>query len=504
MTPVLDSPWQEARETLFPDGNSRSLAAPPIEPINILLVDDRDDKLTALEAVIASAGWHIVKARSGKEALRHLLRQDFAVILLDVNMPGLDGFETAALIRQRKVSEHTPIIFLSAVHDAGKYLARGYSLGAVDYLLTPVPAEVLRTKVSVFVELFKKTEELKRQAERLRESEERFRLLVEGVKDYAIYMLSAEGRVASWNAAAEHITGYNEGEIIGRHFSCFFPQEDAEHEKPGHKLRVVAREGRLEDEGWRIRKDGTRFWANVIITALRDENRALRGFVKITRDITARKHLERQLLEISDREQRRIGQDLHDDLCQQLTGIEFMSQSLEQNLAGKSAPEAAAAAEIAKLVRAAISDTRDLARGLCPVMLEADGLMPALQQLADNTDKLFNVSCQLCHDSSVRVADNAVAIHVYRIAQEAVSNAIKHGRARQINVRLKGGSERVTLVIEDNGVGFGSPNARHTGMGLQIMHYRAGMIAGHLMVDSQPGHGTRVTCMFPVAPGVLL
>jgi signal transduction histidine kinase len=220
--------------------------------------------------------------------------------------------------------------------------------------------------------------------------------------------------------------------------------------------------------------------------------------VNITRDITARKRLERQLLEISDREQRRIGQDLHDDLCQQLTGIEFMSQSLEQNLAAKFAPEAAAAAEITKLVRGAISDTRDLARGLSPVMLEADGLMPALQQLADNTDKLFNVPCQLCSDASVRVADNAVAIHLYRIAQEAVSNAIKHGRARQICIRLADANDKVTLLIEDNGAGFTHRNAHRAGMGLQIMHYRAGMIGGNLTVDSHTGEGTRITCSFPV------
>jgi PAS domain S-box-containing protein len=499
MTAFPGSVLREASEYSSPVGDFVSLAGPPhAQPVNILLVDDRADKLIALDAVIASPGRNIVKARSGTEALRYLLRQDFAVILLDVNMPGLDGFETAALIRQRKASEHTPIIFLSAVHDAEKYLTRGYSLGAVDYLLTPVPAGVLQTKVSVFVELFKKTEEVMRQAERLQESEERFRLLVEGVKDYAIYMLSADGRVATWNAAAEQITGYREEEIIGRHFSCFFPREDVTHERPDHTLRVVIREGRLEDEGWRIRKDGTRFWANVIITALRDENGALRGFAKITRDITARKHLERQLLEISDREQRRIGQDLHDDLCQQLTGIEFMSQSLEQNLAGKSLPEAAAAAEITKLVRGAISDTRDLARGLSPVMLEADELTPALQQLADNTSKLFNVSCRLCRDASVLIEDNAMAVHLYRIAQEAVSNAIKHGRAGQIDITLAAADERVTLAIQDNGKGLGHRNGRHTGMGLQIMQYRAGMIGGHFTVDSQPGHGTRVACSFPV------
>jgi signal transduction histidine kinase/response regulator RpfG family c-di-GMP phosphodiesterase len=135
--------------------------------VNVLLVDDRPDKLLALEAVLEDLGQNIVRAYSGREALRHVLTQDFAVILLDVNMPGMDGFETATLIRQRKSSEHVPIIFITAFGDE-MLASRGYSLGAVDYILTPVVPEVLRSKVSVFVDLFKKTEQVKRQADSLR------------------------------------------------------------------------------------------------------------------------------------------------------------------------------------------------------------------------------------------------------------------------------------------------------------------------------------------------
>jgi len=135
---------------------------------DILLVDDREDKLLALEAILQSLDQNIVKARSGKEALRLLLKQDFAVILLDVSMPGMDGFETASLIRQRLNSEHTPIIFITAIGSTENHISRGYSLGAVDYMLAPIVAEVLRTKVSVFVELHRKTELIRRQSEQLR------------------------------------------------------------------------------------------------------------------------------------------------------------------------------------------------------------------------------------------------------------------------------------------------------------------------------------------------
>ena len=143
-----------------------SIAADPAdEKVSILIVDDRPDKLLAHETVLAELNQNLVRATSGKEALRCLLKQDFAVILLDVNMPGMDGFETAALIRQRQRSETTPIIFISAVNDTETHVSRGYSLGAVDYILTPVVPEILRAKIAVFVDLFKKTEQIKRQAE---------------------------------------------------------------------------------------------------------------------------------------------------------------------------------------------------------------------------------------------------------------------------------------------------------------------------------------------------
>ena len=135
------------------------------EPVHILIVDDRRDKLVSLEAALTDLGENIVCASSGKEALRCLLRQDFAVILLDVNMPGMDGFETAELIRRRPRSELTPIIFVSAINDNENHVSRGYSLGAVDYIGTPVIPEILRAKVSVFVDLFRKTAQIKRQAE---------------------------------------------------------------------------------------------------------------------------------------------------------------------------------------------------------------------------------------------------------------------------------------------------------------------------------------------------
>ncbi|HYF52052.1 MAG TPA: response regulator [Planctomycetota bacterium] len=149
----------------------------PSEQASILLVDDRQDKLLALEVILADLGQNIVRAQSGKEALRCLLTQEFACILLDVNMPGLDGFETASLIRQRKNTEHTPIIFVTSISDSETHVNRGYSLGAVDYILSPIMPDVLRAKVNVFVELYKKNLQLQKQASSLQLQAERLQML---------------------------------------------------------------------------------------------------------------------------------------------------------------------------------------------------------------------------------------------------------------------------------------------------------------------------------------
>jgi len=218
-------------------------------------------------------------------------------------------------------------------------------------------------------------------------------------------------------------------------------------------------------------------------------------------DITERKRLEKEVLEISDREQRRIGQDLHDGLCQHLAGIELMSQVVAQKLTAKSKADSARVAEIAKYVREAISQTRLLARGLSPVLREADGLMSALQELAANTTKMFRVACTLECESPVLVHDHAVATHLYRIAQEAVSNAIKHGKARQITIRLDTAGGKNLLLVKDDGVGLPKVIPTQKGMGLRIMEYRAGMVGGVLMVQRDLDGGTSVVCSVPQMQG---
>jgi PAS domain S-box-containing protein len=263
-------------------------------PASVLLVDDAPANLLSLRAILEELGQNLVEARSGEEAIRLARAEEFAVILVDVLMPGLSGFEAARLIRASDRSRHTPIIFITASDIDRPQLEQGYALGAVDFLVKPLMPVVLRAKVRGFIELFQDKQRARREAEQLR-------LLVHGTADYAIFMLDPKGHVVTWNSGAERLKGYKAEEIIGQHFSRFYPQEAIDRGWPEHELKVAGAEGRFEDEGWRLRKDGTRFWANVVITALRDERGELRGFSKVTRDLTERKRAEEALRRSEER-----------------------------------------------------------------------------------------------------------------------------------------------------------------------------------------------------------
>ncbi|MGH7952892.1 MAG: PAS domain-containing sensor histidine kinase [Limisphaerales bacterium] len=207
-----------------------------------------------------------------------------------------------------------------------------------------------------------------------------------------------------------------------------------------------------------------------------------------------RKHLESEILEISEREQRRIGQDLHDGLSQRLRGIAYLSHVLAEELVQKSLPAARDARRITQLLGKAILEAHGLARGLFPISLEADGLMTALKELASHIKSIYRISCRLVCPKSVFIADSSIAINLFRIAQEAVQNAIKHGKATRVVIRLTQKDEGVELVVKDNGRGLPRHFEKRQGMGLKIMDYRASMVGAELQVQRGNGGGTLLTC----------
>ena len=322
--------------------------------------------------------------------------------------------------------------------------------------------------------------------------------LVESSDD-AIIGKTLEGFITSWNRGAETIFGYPSEEAIGQHISLIVPPE--RKQETDTILAKIRRGESVEHfETVRRRKDGKAVDISVTISPIREAGGQIVGASKVARAISERKRLQNEILEISEREQRRIGNDLHDGLCQELAGIELMCQVLEQKLAARSKGEAAQAGEIARHIREAITHTRKLSRGLSPVELQTNGLMSALYELTANVQERFGVECRLECPETVLIRNHVFATHLFRIVQEAINNALKHGKAGRVVVAMKPAAGKIKLTVTDNGAGFNGDSPKGGGMGLHIMKYRAGMIDAALDVHSKPGTGTTITCVFDKNP----
>jgi PAS domain S-box-containing protein len=315
-----------------------------------------------------------------------------------------------------------------------------------------------------------------------------------------VLVLDPEGRIIRFNRACEQMTGYVFAEVHGKFiWDLFLLPQEVERFRASFQKALADQSSQEHESSW-VARDGRQRIIAWSTTVLPGASEAASYIIASGVDITERKHLEKTILEISAREQRRIGQDLHDGLGQHLTGIAFMSKVQEHRLMEKGLPEAGDAAKIVNLVNEAIHKTRELARGLLPVVSDAHGLMSALQQWASEVEDLFAVSCRFECFAPVLIHDDTVATHLYYITREAANNAIKHGHARKIFIRLAADGQQGMLSITDDGCGIGKIASGNKGMGMHLMNYRARMVGGSLEVQRADGAGTVVTCMFPVMP----
>ena len=310
-----------------------------------------------------------------------------------------------------------------------------------------------------------------------------------------IIVLDHEGRIVRFNPAAESVTGLSASSVVGHCPWDLFVARDERAAERRIFRRLAAGAPPSAHEGTIETRQGERRVISWSTTSIAGPDNNVAFVILSGIDVTEQKRLEADVLNVAEEEQSRFGHDLHDGLGQHLTGIEFMSHVLAQRLAERGAPEAADMEEITRLIREAISHTRDLARGLSPVLLQSKGLAVALQDLAESTSRhMRGVRCTCQVSQPPPVVNNETATHLYRIAQEAVANAVKHGRAAEILISLRETDTHLELAIEDSGRGFPDGFSGGSGMGLRVMHYRAAIIGGILHLAQRPGEGVTVTC----------
>jgi PAS domain S-box-containing protein len=474
-------------------------------PIKILLVDDEVRNLEALESILGSPDYQLIRAQTPDEALLALVQNDFAAIILDIQMPGMSGLDLAQLIKQRKRNRHIPILFLTAYFHEDKDILSGYTAGAVDYLTKPINPQILKSKIGVFVELFRTTRALaaanitlEREVDERQKAElahARLAAIVESSSD-AIFSRTLDGTITSWNKGAERTFGYSSEEILGGSISRLIPEDRLSDLPPIHE-RVLRGEIVEPFETIGLCKEGQPIDVSVTMSPIRDAAGCVVGLSAIMRDIGERKRLEAEILQAGERERRRIAQDLHDGLGQHLAGVSWLSDVLKKDLTERGTPGALEAARISGLLNAAVAQTRELARGLHPVASSSRGLMLALEALAASITDVFKVPCRFVCGRAVFVKANPVATHLYRIAQEAVNNALKHARPRNIEIELAIVANRLVLTVSDDGRGIQNDGMAQNGLGMKIMNYRADMIGGRLLIQRRAGQGTSVVCSVP-------
>jgi PAS domain S-box-containing protein len=382
--------------------------------------------------------------------------------------------------------------------------------------------------------LLNKREEQKRAAERsLRESEERFRLLVSSVKDYAIFMLDPDGQVISWNEGSERIKGYKKEEIIGRNMSVFYTAEEVQRREPQNDLSRAREYGHFENEWERVRKDGSVFWANFVFNAIYDTKGELMGFAKVTRDITERKKLELQrqqfnkeleeqvkmktaelsrsyedirqlashLQDAREEERASIAREIHDELGQQLTGLKMdLSWIAKRKTVQDDIEMKQKATIILNLLDTAVKTVRKIATDLRPSILDDLGLIAAIEWQSKEFERRSGISTDFIPNMTEFRYSSRIAIGLFRICQESLTNVARHAEASKICISLQEhDNESILLKIEDDGRGF---EVRKIGdkktLGLLGMKERTLMMGGEFRIESHPGKGTTLFVTVPV------
>jgi len=452
----------------------------------ILIVEDEQIVALDITRTLEQMGYDVLPPLStGAGALSFLEKNRPDIILLDIKLKGnIDGIETAIEIRKKY---NVPFIFLSTFSD-DETLFRAKKTEPYGYITKSAHKNDLHTMIEMA--LYRHTMELD-----ARKNEELLSNTLKSISD-AVIGVDLDGSIISWNSGAEDIFGYDKKEIRGKNISIltppFYPNE-----LPDVFHRVCSGIEVNHYETVRQRKDGEIIHISLKINPISTSLNTVSSLSLIARDITAKKRLELEILEASERERKKIGKDLHDSLGQNLTGISLQLKILENMLAEQSMKEET---EIARRIESMIADsikqTRSLAKNLLTVTLQSQGLSVALKELAIHAETLYSIDVDCSTGIEEEINDEIIAVQLYHIAQEALTNANRHSDARHIRMYLNEDDSEYILKIIDDGKGFSGDDEKD-GLGLRIMEYRSNMINGRLSVVSHESIGTTVSCRVP-------
>jgi two-component system, NarL family, sensor histidine kinase UhpB len=467
-------------------------------PLRIVLLEDDLADAELIQNALQSSGLRVQWQHAlGERDFRETLQAEVPdLVLADYTLPGFDGMTALRLVREHWPD--VPFIFVSGSLGEERAIDALKS-GATDYVLKDRMQRLPNVAQRALHEAHER-QELRHAQSAFEEQRVLLSTLIDNLPD-VIYAVGRDERLKVVNRALLDRVKQPRHMVLGRK-SGDFPELCETGEDSESVDSHIMRSGRAQNERERaaMARDGTVHWHIDSKIPLRDAaTGTVAGLVCTSRDITTRKELEQEILEISNREQRRLGSDLHDGLGQELTGLSLLLKSLEVQVARESPHYLPQLSKITALVAHTIQSTRSLACGLAPVNLERGGLPEALRLLAQRCTDMYGLSCRF-DDHSLRLPelDEGSATHLYRIAQEATTNAARYARAKSIQIELRNTPRKLQLSIADDGIGLTRGLAQgKPGLGLKIMEYRAHMMGGAVSFD-EPDVGTRVLLSCPL------
>ena len=463
-----------------------------------LVTGYNEEVIQILKNALERRNHHVVTGEPDEKLLNKIEDENISLILLsDFSEKGL---RLCRLTRASERGKHRTVIAVISKEQM-EHLHRLLDAEVDQYITESLFDEQrLDVRLAFAEKMARNKEEQFLIEQKLRESEARARSILRTTVD-AIITIDRHAQVRTFNKAAEDLFLFKASEVIGKNVNILMPQPyrrehddyiENYHQTGNKKIIGIGR------EVTGLRKDGTTFPMYLAVSEVNVNGQRL--YTGIVRDITEQRRLEQEVLRISEHERHRIGQDLHDGLGQMLTGISLINRNIASSLKDENHPLADEVSDITNLVKEADEYARSLSRGLIPVEFEGQGLKAALERMMKNAEKLFNITCKFDAPDNIYFEDSTNLTHLYRIVQEATSNAVKHGNASEVDISIKNYDERLVIKIEDNGTGFSDDWEKDRGLGVRIMQFRSRLIGANLEIKNgkKLGGAAIIVTMYPI------